>query len=209
MNYFLHWRSLFVCTCCLLYLVIVPSDVERQLISSPSRLGGLNIINSCISLAIRFEASQRLTGPLFSLLLWQDFQFTIGTLNKQLALKQGIYCENHCRSEESVASLHPLLLIELQRARELTCLKEVSSWLTVLSLDEHGFSLHKGDFHDAVCLYYGWSLPHLTTECICGASFTVDHAFTCLHGGYPTLLHNEIRVITVQLMSEVCPNVAT
>ena len=40
-------------------------------------------------------------------------------------------------------------------------------------------------------------------------SFTVEHAFTCPHGGYPSLRHNEIRDITAQLMSEVCPNVAT
>ena len=59
----------------------------------------------------------------------------------------------------------------------------------------------------------GWPLPHLPTDYVCGASFTVDHAynytFTCSHGGYPTLLHNEIRGITAQLISEVCPNVAT
>ena len=54
-----------------------------------------------------------------------------------------------------------------------------------------------------------WPLSHLPSDCICGASFTVDHAFTCSHGGYPILRHNEIRDITAQLMSEVCPNVAT
>ena len=52
-------------------------------------------------------------------------------------------------------------------------------------------------------------MPHLPTECICGASFTVDHAFICPHGDFPTLCHNEIRDITAQLMSEVCPNVAS
>ena len=129
-------------------------------------------------------------------------------MNEQPTLKQGIHRENHRRSEESAAYLHPLLSIELQCDRELACLKGASSWLTVLPLDDHAFSLHKGDFHDAVCLRYGWSLPHLPTECICGASFTVDHAFTCPHGGCPTLHHNEIRDITAQLMSEVCPNVA-
>ena len=45
-------------------------------------------------------------------------------------------------------------------------------------------------------------------ECICGASFTIDLAFTCPHGDYPTLRHNEIRDITTKLMSEVGPNVA-
>ena len=102
-----------------------------------------------------------------------------------------------------------MLLIELQHAGELACLKGASSWLIVLPLDEHGISLHKGDFCDAVCLRYDWPLPHLPMKCICGVSITVDHAFTCPHSGYPTLHHNEIRDITAQLMSEVCPNVAT
>ena len=190
-------------------LAIRPQSHAAEHHSLPSRLGGLGIINPCLSSAFQFEASRRVTGPLVLLLLEQDPQFTIGTLNEQLALKLGIHRENRRRSEESATSLHPLLSIELQRARELACLKGASSWLTVLPLDDHAFSLHKGDFRDAVCLRYGWSLPHLPTECICGASFTVDHAFTCPHGGYPTLRHNEIRDITAQLMSEVCPNVAT
>ena len=185
------------------------SDAERQLISLPSHLGGLGITDPCVSSDFQFDASQRVTGPLVSLLLEQDSQFTIKILNEQLALRQEIHLENRRRSEELAASLHPLLSTELQRARELACLKGASSWLTVLPLDEHGFSLHKGDFRDAVCLRYGWSLPHLPTECICGASFTVDHAFTCPHGGFPTLRHNEIRDITASLMSEVCPNVAS
>ena len=52
------------------------------------------------------------------------------------------------------------------------------------------------------------TFQQIELECICGASFTVEHAFTCPHGGYPSLRHNEIRDITAQLMSEVCPNVA-
>ena len=131
------------------------SDTERQLISLPSHLGGFDIINPYISSAFQFEASQRVTSPLVSLLLEQDPRFTIGTLNEQPTLKQGIHRENHRRSEESAAYLHPLLSIELQCDRELTCLKGASSWLTVLPLDDHAFSLHKGDFRDAVYLRYG------------------------------------------------------
>ena len=185
------------------------SDAERNLTSLPSRLGGLGIIDPCVSSTFQFDASQKVTGPLVSLLLEQDSQFTIGVLNEQLALKQEIHFENRHRTEELAASLHPLLPTELQRAREFACLKGASSWLTVLPLDEHGFSLHKGDFCDAVCLRYGWPLPHLPTECICGTSFNVNHAFTCPFGGYPSLRHNEIRDITAQLMAEVCPNVST
>ena len=126
-----------------------------------------------------------------------------------MAFKQKIHLENHCRFEELAASLHLLLSTELQHARELACLKGASSLLTALALDEHGFLLHKGDFRDAVCLRYRWSLSHLPTECVCGASFTDSHPFTYPHGGYPTLHHNEIRDFTAQLMFEVCPIVTT
>ena len=99
------------------------SDVERQLISLPSsRLGGLGIINPCVSSAFQFEASQRVTHPLVSLLLEQNFQFTVGTLNEQLALKQEIHYENRRRSEESAAFLHSLLSNEFQCTGELACL---------------------------------------------------------------------------------------
>ena len=70
--------------------------------------------------------------------------------------------------------------------------------LSVLPLGEHGFFLRKGDFLDAPCLRYGWPLFHLPTEYVCGTSFTVDYAFTCPHGGYLTLRHNEISDITCQ-----------
>ena len=60
-----------------------------------------------------------------------------------------------------------------------------------------------------VSTIYVWSLHPLPTECVCGASFTVDHHFTSPHGCYPTLHHNEIRDITAQPMSEVCPNMTT
>ena len=63
------------------------SDVERQLISLSSRLGGLGIINPCVTSAFQYDASQSVTGPLVSLILEQDSQFTVGVLNERLALK--------------------------------------------------------------------------------------------------------------------------
>ena len=35
-----------------------------------------------------------------------------------------------------------------------------------------------------------------------------DHAMTCNLGGFPTIHHNEMRVVTTSLLSEVCHNVA-
>ena len=176
----------------------------------PSCLGGLGIINPCVSSAFQFEASQRVTHPLVSLLLEQDFQFTVSTLNEQLALKWEIHYENRRRFEESAASLHSLLLNELQRARELACLKGASSWLTVLLLDEHGFSLHKGDFCDAVCLCYGWPLSHLPTRNVYVAPhlLSITYLLVPMVAIRPSATMTEIRDISAQLMSEVCPNVA-
>ena len=82
-----------------------------------------------------------------------------------------------------------------------------SSWLVVLQISRHGFALHKSAFRDALCLCYGWHPPHLPAECLCGKSFTVEHAMSCKRGGFPILRHNEIWDFSAQLMDKVCTNV--
>ena len=60
------------------------------------------------------------------------------------------------------------------------------------------FDVHKGAFRDALCLRYGWDPPALST---------INHAFNCHCGGFPSLKHNKIRDITASLMKEVSPQV--
>ena len=79
--------------------------------------------------------------------------------------------------------------------------------LTALPLEEHGFSLHKSAFIDALALRYGWVPSRSPTSCACGANFTVEHALSCPRGGFPSIRHNEIRDITANLLSEVCNDV--
>ena len=78
----------------------------------------------------------------------------------------------------------------------------------MLPLSDQDFCLHKGEFRDALCLRYGWSLINTPRLCNCGKTFTTDHAMVCHMGGFPTIRHNEIRDITASLLTEVCPNVA-
>ena len=52
--------------------------------------------------------------------------------------------------------LLPALSPKLQRSVLLSSEKGSSSWLTTLPLSDHGYALHKGAFHDDVCLRYGW-----------------------------------------------------
>ena len=71
------------------------------------------------------------------------------------------------------------------------------------------FFLHKGEFRDALCLRYGWSIPNTPLSCICGTKFDVDHALNCRRGGFTIQRHNELRDLTASLLTDVCHNVAT
>ena len=75
-------------------------------------------------------------------------------------------------------------------------------------MQEHGFSLHKGAFRDALALRYGWTPSNLSSYCACGKKLTTEHAFSCAKGGLPSIRHNEIRDITATLLTEVCHNVS-
>ena len=85
--------------------------------------------------------------------------------------------------------------------------KGASSWLTSLLLEEFGFTLHKGAFRDAVALRYGWQPSYSPSTCTRGSNFSVEHALSCLNGGFLSIRHNEIKDFTAKLMTEVCHDV--
>jgi len=94
---------------------------------------------------------------------------------------------------------------DLLRIVSLSSEKGASS---VLSIEEHGFALHKGAFRDALCLRYGWLPSGLPAKRVCGHGFIVDHAMNCASGGFSTLRHNEFKDFTAAALSEVCHDVA-
>ena len=102
------------------------------------------------------------------------------------------------------ADLLEKVLAILKRSVELASEKGTSSWLTVLPWQEHGFSLHKAAFHDAVALRYGWDPARLPQHCSCGTRFSIDLLFSCPKGGFITIRHNEIHDLTANLLTEVC-----
>ena len=71
------------------------------------------------------------------------------------------------------------------------------------------FSLHKGAFHDALCLQYNWHSTHVPSHCVCGQAFNFDYALIFLTGGFPYLQHNELRDFTATLLTEVSTNTTT
>ncbi|XP_062508509.1 uncharacterized protein LOC134184780 [Corticium candelabrum] len=82
-----------------------------------------------------------------------------------------------------------------------------SCWLTAIPLEQHGFTLHKSAFRDALCLRYGWHPSNLPDICPCGSKFSVDHSLSCPTGGYPSIRHNEVRDLFTNLLTEVCHDV--
>jgi len=107
------------------------------------------------------------------------------------------------------ATYSPLFPTRCTKAGELAQKTGASTWLTTLPIAEHGFVLHKGAFHDAICLRNRWRPPLQPSQCVCGRKFTAEHALSCHYdGGLPTTHHNEVRNIKAHLMSDVCHNVA-
>ncbi len=111
---------------------------------------------------------------------------------------------NREKSVSDANDLYDHLLVPLQRAVDPAREKGASTWLTVLPFTEHGFSLHKSAFHNAIALRYGWSPPKIPYKCDCGNGMTMEHALSCAKGGFPTLRRNEIRDITANLLTDVC-----
>ena len=86
--------------------------------------------------------------------------------------------------------------------------KGASSWLSSLPIQEHGFTPHRGAFHDALAVHYSWTPKEIPVECTCGKRFTIEHALSCARGIFSTLRHNEIRDLTTSMLSEVYTNVS-
>lgn len=128
-------------------------------------------------------------------------------LADQMTTKSDIRRERREILTQTATLLHKELPIALQKAVDLANIPGSSIWLTSLPIKEHGFSLHKGAFVDALALRYGWPISKAPTSCECGARFAVDHLLSCPRGGFPSLRHNEIRDFTATLLTEVCSDV--
>ena len=186
-----------------------PGDLERTLPALPARLGGLGLHIPSRNAAHEYHASPQVTFPLCDHIISQDPDYSYEVLAKQLEIKAQISREGRERSSSDFNDIYNKLPIPLQRAVKLATEKGASTWLTVLPLMEYGFTLHKGAFHDALALRYGWTPSEMPSKCACGNNFLVDHALSCAKGGFPSIRHNEIQDLTATLLTEVYHNVST
>ena len=107
----------------------------------------------------------------------------------------------------SVQLLRPQLSQVQNRLVESALEPGVSSWLTACPRSDLQMVLSKRDFRDALCIRYGFPVDGLSETCVCGQDMTVDHAFVCPSGGYPSARHNELRDLLASVIREVQPDV--
>jgi len=145
-----------------------------------------------------------MAGPIAQYVLQQSSTLPHGVLDQQKSMFSDLL--KH-KQQALTRSIHHQCPSDLQYITGCLQEKGASAWLTSLPIEQHGFVLHKGTFTDALCLHYGWTSPRLPSHCVCGSDFSTSHAFSCPHGAFPSIRHNNICDFTASLLSEVCHNV--
>ena len=114
-------------------------------------------------------------------------------------LQQAMRSERATVLQDRAEYIRGVAPLKVQRALDLAAEKGSSVWLTVLPLREMGFNLNKREFRDAIKLRYDWPVDDISSTCVCGDAFTVDHAMICKRGGFVTQRHNELRDLEAEL----------
>ena len=181
------------------------SEQDRDLLKLPIRDGGLGVPVLREKAEIDFQSSIAVTVPLKEVIIEQG-----NTLPSKERVKQ---CRsdrsqivNTCQTEERDRIIGTLNE-NMKRVTEQNQEKGSSSWLTVLPLEDQGFSMTKEEFRDALSLRYDRKVTNLPSKCACGEKFDQNHAMNCKKGGYVTIRHNNVRDFEANLLKIVCNDV--
>ena len=183
---------------------------ERAIFGLPTRFGGLNIPNPVLEAEKEYEWSLTLNRSLTDKILNQqlaDFKTPLQVANDHKE------CVNRMKSEKN--NLHKTAFNELyqssdeglKRSLGLASEKGSSIWLNTLPLETQNYALNKQEFFDAIALRYNFKLSGVASHCACGVQNSLDHALTCMLGGYTHMRHNEVRDTQADLLREVCRDV--
>ena len=135
-----------------------------------------------------------LSSPLHYMFTSRNYNYGADIRCIQFSRKMEIKQSKMLNLSNLSKGLFSQLTTGLQMAVNLAQEKDASSWLTALPVQEHGFSLHKTAFCDALALQYGWLPSSTPSHCACGLSFSVDHALSCAKGSFPSIHHNKVRI---------------
>ena len=194
--------------------VLIPSmidhnctQLERDILSLPVRLGGLGITNPAQCSDAEFNASIKVTAPLAERIMSQTHEPPDEMDVKKLQLN--VKKEREERLLKQSDELRNFLPERTKRAVTLASEKGASNWLTVIPNKDMDFDLNKREFKDAINLRYDWEISGIPSVCACGDRFTVDHSMICKRGGFIIQRHNELRDLEAELLNLVCNDVET
>ena len=165
-----------------------------------ARSGGLGIIKLTTTATQQFGASKRV-----DIIYQQSISYLDKIQADQYQAKNGVRSCNRTGATEEAEAIKQKLSSSQQVTMDHASERGASSWLTAIPIAKYGFTLHK---QDALCIRYGWQPARLPSHCPCGVAFSINHALSCPKGALPSIWRDRIRDITVQLLTEVCPNVA-
>ena len=155
--------------------------------------------------AEEFDNSLKLTAPLATIMILQGDllpnKYEANVIRTEHKLHQTNLLKH--KADLTEQNLPDKTRKAVQQAKE----KGASNWLSVLPLQEQGFTLNKGEFRDAVALRYNHDIRGLPSKCPCGQKFDQNHALNCKRGGFVIIRHNNIRDFNANLLRQVCNDV--
>ena len=134
-----------------------PNEFERDLFALPPCWGGFGLCSLICHTSQEFSASLKITEPLCNLIFHHDLHYSEVKAN-QLSQKSSVRSLKQDYYFRSSTSVRQYLDSSLRLALDLAVVKGALTWLTALTLDVHGFALHKSAFQlqDSLALRYGW-----------------------------------------------------
>ena len=171
---------------------------KNLLYSLPARMGGLGIFKFSEKCKHGYDASKKVSKPLTNLIIQQSEK--LPSLTEILELRAEVPKSKSNRLNNLLNEVENTLMPEQNRAVQQVKQKGTSNWLNVLPLEDHGFTLTKGDFRDALALHYNKPLRSLPSNCPCGQKLNVTHALNCKKGGFVTIRHNNIYDFEANLL---------
>ena len=201
------------------------SDIERDIMSLPARLGGLGVRNPVKTADESHEASRKITLPLVNKIRKQetdeedennekDENDDLKKIKRQIAAEKRAK-EKKERNEilqklqqQETETDHPQHRKKkkkrppdvLTRAMESAAQKGTSSWLTSMPNQTH--ELNKQEWRDSMALRYGWLPKNLPQMCSCSSKNSVQHALDCKLGGFIHMRHNRMRDLFADLLKK-------
>ena len=158
------------------------SNQDRRILELPVRLGNLGIVDPSTEAKSSYQYLKRVTRPLTEHIIEQKHELPDET--ETLKIKKQVEKDKLQKVEQQRKDVLQEALEEMQRAVQLSQEKGSSSWLSIIPLQEMGFTLTKKEFHDAVSLRYDWEINDIPSKCVCGERFDVNHAMICIKGGF-------------------------